>query len=210
MEPEEALAHVERLVRADPRLRVVGIAGPGEPLANPATLRTLELVRQRFPGLIKCVSTNGLLLEESLPRLRECGVKAVTVTVNAVSPSVGSLVYEYVRFRGRLYTGIHGAQRLWEAQQAGIRLASRMGMVVKVNSVLIPGINEEHLAEVARAVKQAGAHLMNVLPLIPQGGFRHLPPPSPERVRRVREALSATIAQVGHCRLCRADAAGML
>ena len=65
--PEAALDRVERALRLDSRLRVAGVAGPGEPLANPATLETLRLVRSRFPGLLLCLSTNGLVLSDALP-----------------------------------------------------------------------------------------------------------------------------------------------
>lgn len=40
------------------------------------------------------------------------------------------------------------------------------GILVKVNSVMIPGVNDEHLKEVSRVVKSKGAFLHNVMPLI--------------------------------------------
>lgn len=40
-------------------------------------------------------------------------------------------------------------------------------MIVKVNSVLIPGLNDEHIVDIAKEVKKRGASLMNILPLIP-------------------------------------------
>ncbi|RKO66120.1 radical SAM protein [Desulfofundulus salinus] len=210
MTPGEALEYLKRVVERDGRIRVVGVAGPGEPLANKATIYTLQLVHHRFPELIKCISTNGLLLAEKLPELQEAGVRAVTVTVNAVSPVVGSRIYDYVSYRGQVYKGTAGAELLWRAQHAGIRLVRELGMVVKVNSVLIPGVNDDHLEEVARAVKAAGAHVMNIIPLIPQGKFAGLLPPPPERVNLLRQKLSPIIEQMTHCRRCRADAVGML
>lgn len=210
MGPEEALEYVRRMVTADNRLRVVGVAGPGEPLANKATLDTLLNVHRQFPELITCVSTNGLQLAEKLPVLHAAGVRAVTVTVNAVSPAIGSLIYSHVSYGGRIYRGTEGAELLWRAQRRGLRLAREMGMVVKVNSVLIPGINDSHLVEVARAVKEAGARVMNIIPLIPQGKFAGLLPPPPERVNFLRRELCPIIDQVTHCRRCRADAVGML
>ncbi|GAV23485.1 radical SAM protein [Carboxydothermus pertinax] len=210
MTPKEALQYVKQLVERDERIKVVGIAGPGEPLANRSTWYTLFMVHRCFPELIKCISTNGLLLAEKLPELQKAGVRAVTVTVNAVSKEVGSRIYGYVFYRGQIYTGAAGAELLWRAQYEGIRLARKLGMVVKVNSVLIPGVNDEHLEEVARAVKTAGAHVMNIIPLIPQGGFADLLPPPPERVNLMRQKLSPIIKQITHCRRCRADAVGML
>ncbi len=59
--PPQALAYLEDVLKRDPRIAVVGIAGPGDPLATPErTLETLRLVRQGHPELLLCVATNGL------------------------------------------------------------------------------------------------------------------------------------------------------
>ncbi len=66
-------------------MKVVGIAGPGDPLANPKTFETFELVKKEFPEMHLCLSTNGLLLTEHLDRLVNLGVHSVTVTINALT-----------------------------------------------------------------------------------------------------------------------------
>jgi nitrogen fixation protein NifB len=208
--PGEALQIVAEAVESDARLRVVGIAGPGDPLANPATFETLELVHSRYPYLIKCVSTNGLLLPESLPALYASGVRTVTVTVNAASPRVGSLIYERVNYLGRTYGGAAGSDLLLQAQLAGIEQAASMGMAVKVNTVYIPMVNDGHLLEVAMKVKNAGAHAMNLMPLIPMAQFAGLQPPGRQQIILARRSLAGIIRQIEHCRQCRADAVGML
>ena len=40
------------------------------------------------------------------------------------------------------------------------------GVLCKINSVMIPGINDSHLIEVNRAVKARGAFLHNIMPMI--------------------------------------------
>src|SRR3990172_2467010 len=64
LKPVEALAAVEKTVADDPSIRVIGVAGPGDALANEATFNSLGLIHKQFPDLIKCVSTNGLRLAE--------------------------------------------------------------------------------------------------------------------------------------------------
>ena len=203
-----------RIVNPGEALQIVAeaveIAGPGDPLANPATFETLELVHSRFPQLIKCVSTNGLLLAESLPALYASGVRTVTVTVNTASPQVGSLIYEYVNYQGRTYGGAAGSDLLLHAQLAGIEQAVSMGLVVKVNTVYIPMVNDGHLIEVAIMVKKAGAHVMNLMPLIPMAQFAGLKPPGRQQILLARRSLAGIISQIEHCRQCRADAVGML
>lgn len=208
--PEKACDLVENEVAAESRLKVVGIAGPGEPLANQATLKTLKLVHGRFPQLIKCLSTNGLLLSENLKTLKESGVKTVTVTVNNISPRIGEKIYRQVAYQGKDYFGTAGAALLWQKQKEGIEAAVAMGMLVKINSVAIAGINDTHLSEVAQAVREAGAHVMNIIPLIPQGEFACLRPPTQTQLFFLREKLAPVISQITHCRHCRADAKGML
>lgn len=173
----EAIKKVESSLRLDSRISVVGVAGPGEPLVKKAALDTLKKVHRLYPELNKCVSTNGLMLEESLDPLQEAGVKTVTVTVNAVDPEVGGKIYNWVFYEDKSHSGVAGAGLLIERQLAGIREAKKRGIAIKVNSILIPGVNDRHLKLVALAVKEAGAYMMNVIPLVPQAGFALLPPP---------------------------------
>jgi len=67
--PEESLAVVEKALKLCPEITVVGIAGPGDPLATTHALETFKLIHNRYPQLIKCLSTNGLLLEENAQKL---------------------------------------------------------------------------------------------------------------------------------------------
>lgn len=87
--PEQAVAKARQVAAAIPQLSVVGIAGPGDPLANIGrTFQTLELLRQQLPDLKLCLSTNGLMLPDVVDRLVDIGVDHVTVTMNALDPAV--------------------------------------------------------------------------------------------------------------------------
>ncbi len=83
-------------------------------------------------------------------------------------------------------------------------------MIVKVNTVLIPTINDDHVMEIARTIKKLGVYIQNVMPLIPQYRFSHLTPPSPAEKRAVQDELSKVMKQMRHCRQCRSDAIGIL
>lgn len=143
--PEAALDRVERALRLDSRLRVVGVAGPGEPLANPATLETLRLIHARFPGLLLCLSTNGLVLSDALPELLDCGVSTLTVTVNTRSVVCAGHVYRTVG--GSADAGAMAA--FLSAQQEGVAKAAEAGLTVKINTVVIPGVNTGEIEEIA-------------------------------------------------------------
>jgi len=211
--PEEALLKVREVMASDilgPIIKVIGIAGPGDPLVNGETFETFRMVKREFPRLMLCMSTNGLLLPEKIDLLGEIGLHSLTVTVNALDPNVGGRIYSYISYHGKRYTGAAGAGILIANQLAGIARAAELGMTVKVNTVLIPGVNEGEVELIGRRVRESGAFVMNVMPLIPQADFASVVPPTPEELERVRSANEAIIGQFRHCRQCRADAIGLI
>ena len=203
--PEEAPPLVARALDLCPQITVAGIAGPGDTLATDHALRTFALIHQAYPDLIKCLSTNGLMLERFVDDLWDVGVRTLTVTVNAVDPSVLTGICAGITLDGVVYTGEEGAARLIEAQKRGIRKASEKGLTIKINMVLIPGINGGHIAEAARTVRDLGAHIINIIPLIPSREFADC-----GDLARARADAEAYVPVFRHCRHCRADAAGIL
>ena len=193
-----------------PVIKVVGIAGPGDPLENEETFETFGLINKEFPQLIKCLSTNGLLLPENLDRLIDLDLKSLTVTINALDPRSGGKIYSWVCYNGTRYTGEEGAEILIHNQLAGVQLAADSGITVKVNTVLIPGINEGEVEKIAIELKRRGADIMNVMPLIPQADFSAVVPPTSEHIAVVRASNERIITQFKQCRQCRADAVGLI
>jgi nitrogen fixation protein NifB len=88
IKPEDALEIVRKSLELCPDITVVGIAGPGDTLATDYALDTFRLIRKAYPEIIKCMSTNGLLLEEKADEIIEVGIDSLTVTVNAVDPVI--------------------------------------------------------------------------------------------------------------------------
>ena len=210
--PEQSIIKIRKVMEKVPNLQVIGIAGPGDPLANEATFETLELVKREFPDLTLCVSTNGLMLPDLADRLFELGVRFVTVTMNACDPEVGSHVYGSVRWNGKTLTGTEAASVLMKRQTEGIEKCARLGMLVKVNVVMIPGINDSHIPDLVRFVKDKGAYIVNILPLIPVEGtvFEKNRSPTSEERKALMDKCSIDAKMMRHCRQCRADAIGLL
>ena len=171
MAPREALEHLERRMERIPNISLVGIAGPGDPFANPdETLETLRLVREAFPELMPCVSSNGLNAMPYVDDVKRPGVSRVTITVNAVHPGIGALIYDHVEWGGEVLRGAAAAQILYEYRKMAVQALDFRGVRVKVNTVCIPGVNDLHIEEISRAVAVWGAGLHNVIPLIPAAG----------------------------------------
>ena len=208
--PEEAVERVEALVGRNERLSVVGIAGPGDPLVNAATYVTLRQIHWEYPDLTLCVSTNGLLLLDRLEQLIASGVRSLTVTINAVTTETAENIYAWVVYGGRRYRGREAAERLLVNQWQGLEKAINEGLIVKVNTVFIPGVNDREIPLIAERAGKLGADIMNVLPLIPQAEFAHLERPSHQEITMMREKCRPSLPQMTHCRQCRADACGIL
>jgi nitrogen fixation protein NifB len=213
LRPSDAVQYLKDTVVRRPEIVVAGLAGPGDPFANPEeTMETLRLVRQEFPEMLLCVATNGLALEPHIKELAELQVSHVTITVNAIDPKVGAEIYAWMRDGKRIYRGEAAAALLWERQEKAIRELKSYGIFVKVNSILIPGINDHHIPEVAKAVAELGVDILNCMPMAPVDGsfFESLPAPDPELVEYIRRLGAESLPQMNHCARCRADASGLI
>lgn len=213
--PEEAISQTRAAAAQILQLSVVGIAGPGDPLANPKrTFETFAGVRKIDGNLALCLSTNGLEVRRQLDSIQQQGISHVTITINAVDPDIGKHIYSWVRYEGKRLSGREAAAVLIEEQLAGLEALASKGILCKVNSVLIPGVNDDHLAQVSEAVKARGAIMHNIMPLIvaPGSAFERegMREPTPEELHRVQQQCAAILPVMRHCRQCRADAIGLL
>lgn len=211
--PSEALTTLSRLLQQRNDIAVVGIAGPGDPLCDPnRTLETLRAVHAAYPGILLCVSTNGLNLSGYIDQLADTGVTHVTVTVNAVDPYVGQQIYASVTVKQQTYRGLEAARILLGRQEEAVVGLKQRGMTVKINTVVLPGINTGHISAIAAKVAAWEADAMNCIPLIPVHGtpFAELTAPGDVEMAYIRKSVAVYLPQIYHCRRCRADAAGLL
>jgi len=215
--PEQAAKKVLAVASTIPQMTVLGVAGPGDPLANPEkTFKTFELVQQTAPDIKLCLSTNGLMLPDYVDRIQALNIDHVTITINMVDPKVGAKIYPWIYYKGKKYTGVEAAQLLSERQLLGLEMLTARGILCKVNSVMIPGVNDHHLVEVNKAVKARGAFLHNIMPLIsaPEHGtvfgLTGQRGPTAQELKELQDACEGEMKMMRHCRQCRADAVGML
>jgi nitrogen fixation protein NifB len=213
LSPAQAMRYLSSVFEEKSGIAVVGIAGPGDPFANPEeTLETLRRVRQRYPEVLLCVATNGLNLVPYIDELADLKVTHVTVTINAVDPKVGAEIYAWVRHNRRVHPARRGAALLLENQLSAVEGLKRRGIIVKVNAIVIPGVNDGHIEAVARKMAALEVDILNCVPYFPAAGsaFAHLAEPQPERIETIRRIAGRHVAQMRHCTRCRADAVGLL
>jgi nitrogen fixation protein NifB len=211
--PQQAVYYLDRALERSPAIRVAGIAGPGDPFATPQeTLETLRLVRNRYPKMLLCVASNGLEVAAHAAELAQLQVSHVTLTVNAIDPEIGARIYAWVRAGIRVLRGVEAAAVLLERQRAAIVELKKHGITVKINTIVMPGINDQHTAEVAREVAASGADIMNCIPVYPVAGtlFEGLAELDRGKLAELRQGTAEFLPQMQHCTRCRADAVGLL
>jgi nitrogen fixation protein NifB len=217
LSPAAAATRFVKVKQHVPETQVVGIAGPGDPLANPkATLASLKAIAKVDDDVHLCVSTNGLALVDQLDSLLAAGVKHLTITINCIDADIGQRIYPWVYFNQRRLRGREAAQTLIDRQLLGLEAAIKAGMLVKVNTVLIPGINDFHVESLAKELGRYGAFIHNIMPLISDPshgtyfGLMGQREPSKEELNLAREQAGQSMQQMTHCQQCRADAVGKL
>lgn len=217
LSPEQAVKKVVAVASEIPQMTVLGIAGPGDSLASPAkTFATFRMLQEQAPDIKLCLSTNGLNLPEMVDEICKYNIDHVTITINMVDPAVGEKIYPWIFWDHRRITGYEASKILHEQQMKGLEMLTARGVLTKINSVLIPGINDEHLIEVNKAVKARGAFLHNIMPLISEPehgthfGLTGQRGPSAQELKAVQDACMGGANLMRHCRQCRADAVGVL
>lgn len=209
LKPEETLEVIRKALALCPEITVAGIAGPGDTLATDYAITTFRLIKEHFPQLIKCMSTNGLLLYERADEMIDIGIDSLTVTVNAIDPEIEAKLNEYILYHGEKIEGICGASKLIENQLKGIKKVAESGITVKVNTVLVPEINGNHIEAIARKMGELGVSIYNIIPLIPQHELKDYREPTCMEIDEARSRAGKYVDVFRHCQRCRADAAGI-
>jgi cyclic pyranopterin phosphate synthase len=145
---------IARLVRVAASLGIykVRLTG-GEPLVRPQ-LASLVAMLARIPGLDDLsLTTNGMLLAAQARELAQAGLDRVNVSLDTLRPE---------RFTGMTRCG-HLEQAL-----AGLEAAQAAGLTpVKINMVVIRGLNEDEVVDFARRTRSDGWHVryIEIMPL---------------------------------------------
>ena len=169
--PAEALNMLIRTIDAGNSVGIVGITGPGDPLAVPEyTLETFRLVREKYPDMPLCLTTLGLGGAEYAEELAEIGIAHVTILVDAVVPEVAEKLYAWIRPATRTMPLSEAVRVLIDEQAKTVTALKKAGITVKINTTVYPGLNAGHVEEVASTMAALGADIMAIVPCHQEAG----------------------------------------
>ena len=147
--PHDAVLSYEEIARVAGILANIGISHirltGGEPLVRPK-IDVLVAMLRRLRGIDEIsMTTNGTLLERWSYLLRKAGLSRVNVSVDSLKPNR----FKEITRGGDL-----------EPVITGIEAAKRAGLnPVKINTVVMPGINDDEILDFVRWTKEGGAHV---------------------------------------------------
>lgn len=206
--PQAGVARALRFLHTYGEESIVGIAGPGDPLANDESLIFLDMLRSAAPHALTCLCTNGLALPQHAQRLIKLGVRTLTVTMNGTSPEVVAAMQPRAYDGQTWLAGTDAARLLLQRQEEGLRAVAGH-MIIKVNMVVAPGINMHEAPAVMRRAQQLGAQVFNPMPLIPRHALHHARKPTRDELHTLYAQCPPGMTLFRKCKQCRADAAGI-
>lgn len=213
LQPAEILDFVEDALNKCPKIGIVGIAGPAEPLANIDSLYySYKLIKHHYPKLKLCLATNGLVFADNIDIIKELAIDFVTITINSLNIEELNQIYDWVKYDNHYYKGEEASRIIQQQQLKALELLSSNKIKFKINSIFIPSINEESLVKIAQSGLKYGASAYNIIPMIHLEGskFATKEPVAPGKLHKAREECSRYLPIIKHCRLCRSDAAGLI
>ncbi len=122
------------------KLRITG----GEPLLRAQLPQLIRLLKPL--GAELALTTNGLLLEKHARELKQAGLDRVTVSLDALEPET---------FRTMAGSDNHSPEEVL----TGIEAALGAGLVVKVNTVVRRGVNDQDVLTLVRRFRRTGVPL---------------------------------------------------
>jgi len=107
----------------------------GEPLVIKGALDIIEKT-SKFSGLSTYITTNGVYLSDFAYKLVDCGISGLNISIDSLDEDK----YKFVTNGGELSTVLEGIEKV---KKAGIEN-------IKVNAVLLKGINDDSILEFAK------------------------------------------------------------
>ena len=209
--PEKALTWLKKLLVEDKEdIKIIGIAGPGEPLYSPNTFKTLKMVKKEYPQLNTCLCTNGVNLDEKLEDLFGL-LDYLTVTINAFTPQTAQKIYKFVVFNNKYQKDETSFEKMLDKKWKGLKkaLESKKFKAVKINTIYIPNVNDKEIELIAKKAGKLGVNELNIKKLIPKAYFKGHQGFKINNLEKVRKKAGKHLQVFKECKNCNYDAYGV-
>lgn len=180
IQPEDAITLLEDAIQEKgDAIKMVAITGPGDPLAVPdTTIKTLKLVKEKFPTLDLAIKTLGIGGERFAKEIAEAGVSYVEVEMHGVQQEVLEKLYAWIRPGQKTLKIQDGVSLLIKEQQFCIPAFKFHDIKVIITTTLFPGHNLEQAPLIGRKMREMGADGMAITPYSPEEGAEVTLPPA--------------------------------
>ena len=165
------------------KIRITG----GEPLVRKGLLSFLQRLNS-LPGLSEItLTTNGLLLAEMASEIKAADVNRLNVSLDSLQPET--------------YAGITRGGNLKKVL-AGLDAAERVGLGLKLNMVVMRGINDREICEFAAlsVTRPWSVRFIEYMPTIREKAWRNRVLPGSEIIKSLQQKYSLTPLEA--TRLC--------
>lgn len=174
--PAEAMTWIAELVKGGKEICGVNICGPGAPLAAPEVLFTLlDLLQKQYPDYRLKITDIGLGASLLAKDLAAKGIAQVDLQVEAVSLDIMKKIYAWIRPGKKTVPLDKAAEFLRVEQKTAITALTDAGIQVNIQTTVYPGINDQHIADLAEKVAAYGAVSLTLLPFTPVTEEEKLP-----------------------------------
>jgi nitrogen fixation protein NifB len=213
IKPEEIIEYIETALQNCPEIKIAGIAGPAEPMADINIFyKTYSIIREQYPDLKLCLATNGLVLADYYDLIRELKVDYITVTVNSLIPDTVAQVYEWVEYNKIRWAGHEAGEILVNQHRKALEKLSENDAIFKINLLVIPGVNDFEISSTCKELSRYNPAGVNIVPMLPVKGskFAFKKEIDSHSLHLIQQQCAQYANILTHCRRCRSDAVGFL
>ncbi len=144
-EPKENILSYEEMfeflrLAIDEGVKKVRITG-GEPLLRKDLDKFIKMLYSYKPSLDLALTTNGYYLKESAKRLKDAGLKRVNISLDSLKPEIAAKISQ---------------KDVLSKVIEGIDEALKVGLGVKLNTVVMKGINDNEILDLFEYAKNRG------------------------------------------------------
>ncbi len=144
---------------------LVGVAGPGDPMATLAeVIEIFALLRQKYPQVCFGLRTLGFGIADYAQTLADAGVQYVELIIDGFDSEDIEAVYQWIRPARKTVPLPEAAELLLREQKRAVAALGEAGITVCGSATLYPGVNLDKAEKIARQAGEQGLAAFSFVP----------------------------------------------